>query len=182
MKLLFHMCCAPCSTYPVEVLKGEGHELHGLFYNPNIHPYTEYKKRLDTAVEYCEKIKIPLTVIDKYNIEEFLRNCVYKENSRCIMCYTTRLDTVAQFAKENNFSVFTTSLLASPYQKHELIKKIGEEAAQKHGVEFLYRDFREGFYKGQQIAKDMELYRQKYCGCIYSEAERYLKKPKKAGE
>lgn len=179
MKILFHMCCAPCSTYPVEVLRGEGHELYGIFYNPNIHPYTEYKKRLDTAKEFCEKVAMPLIVVDEYNIVEFLRNCIYKEDSRCKMCYDTRLDRVAIEAKSGGFDAFTTSLLVSPYQKHDLIKEIGENLGQKYGMDFLYKDFRCGFREGQQKAKDMGLYRQQYCGCIYSEAERYTAKKDK---
>lgn len=179
MKLLFHMCCGPCSTYPINLLRNEGHELHGFFYNPNIHPYTEYKKRLQTVNEYCAKEGIPQIVIDHYNIEEFLRNCVYRENSRCQMCYAIRLEKAASIAKAGGFEAFTSSLLVSPFQKHELIKKGGMDAGEKYGIEFMYRDFRDGFKEGQQLAKDMDLYRQKYCGCIYSEEERYLKKPKK---
>lgn len=182
MKVLLHSCCAPCSTYPVEILKNEGHQIHALFFNPNIHPYTEYRRRLETFREYCQKIGIEQTIIDQYNISEFLRNCIGKENSRCQMCYQTRLDKVASIAKEGGFDAFTTTLLVSPYQKHELIKKVGEDAGEKYGVKFLYRDFREGFRQGQQMARDMGLYMQKYCGCIYSEEERYLKKPKKEGE
>lgn len=179
MRILFHMCCAPCSTYPVSILKNEGHELHGLFFNPNIHPYTEYKKRLDTVKEFCENVNMPLIVLDQYNIQDFLRNCAYRENVRCQMCYSTRLERAANVAKKGNFDAYTTSLLVSPYQKHELIKKLSEAIGQRMGIEFLYRDFREGFKKGQEMAKDMGLYRQQYCGCIYSEEERYLNKQKR---
>lgn len=181
MKILFHMCCAPCSIFPVEVLRNAGHDLHGVFYNPNIHPYTEYMQRLTTAKEYCEKVNMPLIVIDQYNISEFLRNCAYRETTRCQMCYSKRLERVASIAKKGDFDAFTTSLLVSPFQKHELIKRIGQEVESKYGVEFLYMDFRPGFKEGQQKAKEMELYRQQYCGCIYSEEERYLGK-KKRGE
>lgn len=179
MRILFHMCCAPCSTYPVKVLREEGHELYGLFFNPNIHPYTEYKQRLDTVKEYCEKVNMPLIVIDEYNIESFLRNCAYRENVRCQMCYSMRLERAASVAQKGKFDAFTTSLLVSPFQKHEMIKKFGEAVGQKQGIEFLYRDFRPGFKEGREIAAQMGLYRQQYCGCIYSEAERYLPKKKK---
>lgn len=180
MKILFHMCCAPCSTYPVKVLWEEGHELHGLFFNPNIHPYTEYKQRLDTVKEYCEKVNMPLIVIDEYNIEDFLRNCAYREIVRCQMCYSMRLERAASVAKKGKFDAFTTSLLVSPFQKHEMLKKLGEAAGLKQGIEFSYRDFRSGFKEGREIATEMNLYRQQYCGCIYSEAERYLPKKKKS--
>lgn len=167
------MCCAPCSTYPVEALRNEGFVIEGFFYNPNIHPYTEYKQRMDTAAEYCKKVDLPLIMVNEYNIEKFLRNCVFHENERCEICYTTRLEECAKTAKDKAFDAFTSSLLVSPYQKHDSIKKIGSDLAEKYGIEFIYRDFRPGFRQGQEMAKQMELYRQKYCGCIYSEAERY---------
>lgn len=173
------MCCAPCSVYPIEILKSENHSLYGLFFNPNIHPYTEYKQRLDAVREYCEKAEMPLIEIDEYDIENFLRNCVYREKTRCQMCYSMRLERAASVASKGKFDAFTTSLLVSPFQKHEMIKKLGEAAAHKYKIEFLYRDFRQGFKEGQQKAKDIGLYRQQYCGCIYSESERYLSKNKK---
>lgn len=167
------MCCAPCSTYPIEVLRKEGHDIKGLFFNPNIHPYTEYKQRLDTVKEYCEAVNLPLVVVDEYNVQEFIRNCAFKENERCRMCYNLRLEKTANVAKEEGYDGFTSSLLVSPYQKHEIIKSIGEELSRKYNIPFLYKDFRPGFREGQVIAKEMNLYRQKYCGCIYSEAQRY---------
>lgn len=167
------MCCGPCAVYPYQVLSKE-HDITGLFYNPNIHPYTEYKKRMDTAQEFADKSGYKLIIIDEYNLDEFLRNSAFREGQRCMMCYADRLERAASVAKKGKFDAFTTTLLVSPFQKHELIKRIGEEAASKYGVEFLYKDFREGFKEGVEKSKQLELYRQPYCGCIYSERDRYM--------
>lgn len=173
MKLLMHMCCGPCAVYPYGVLSKE-HDITGLFYNPNIHPYTEYKKRMDAAKEFADKSGYRLITIDEYNLEEFLRNAAFREGQRCMMCYADRLFRTASVAKKGYFDAFTTTLLVSPFQKHDLIKKIGEEAGAKYGVEFLYKDFREGFKEGVEKSKQLGLYRQQYCGCIYSERDRYV--------
>lgn len=177
MKLLMHMCCGPCAVYPYQVLSKE-HDITGLFYNPNIHPYTEYKKRMDTAREFADKSGYKLITIDEYNLDEFLRNAAFREGQRCMMCYADRLERAASVAKKGNFDAFTTTLLVSPFQKHDLIRKIGEEAGRKYGVEFLYKDFRTGFKEGVEKSKELGLYRQPYCGCIYSERDRYAPKRK----
>lgn len=181
MKLLMHICCGPCATYPTRVLQQEKDiELYGLFFNPNIQPYTEYKKRMETAQQFAEAVDLKLITIDEYNLVEFLRNTVFRESMRCRMCYAMRLERAASVAKKGGFDAFTTTMLVSPYQKHDWVKVVGEEASQKYGVPFLYRDFREGYKEGVEISKAMGLYRQQYCGCIYSEMERYI--PKKKGE
>ena len=167
MKLLMHMCCGPCAVYPSNVLTDEGIVFEGIFHNPNIHPKEEYDRRLENVKLFTSKKGIPLSIIDDYRQTEW-QNFSGQEEQRCNMCYAVRLDEVAKYAKEHNFDAFTTSLLVSPYQKHEVIKALGEKAEQKYGVEFYYRDFRPGFRLGQQQAKELELYRQKYCGCILS--------------
>ena len=172
-----HMCCGPCAVYPYEKLSRE-HDITGLFYNPNIHPYTEYKKRMDTAQEFAERSGFRLITIDEYNLDEFLRNAAFREGQRCMMCYSERLTRAASVARNGNFDAFTTTLLVSPFQKHDLIRKLGEEAADKYGVRFLYEDFRTGFKEGTEKSKEMGLYRQPYCGCIYSERDRYAPKRK----
>ena len=182
-KMLLHICCAPCSTFPLKNLC-ENHQefdITGYFYNPNIHPYKEFKKRLDTLKLFAEKTNLNLIVDSNYDIEDFIREQIKSIDSgkdRCLKCYTLRLKQVASFAKENNFDVFSTTLLVSPYQKHDLIKLSGEIISSELGVDFYYQDFREGWHEGVQISKDLELYRQPYCGCIFSEKERYYKKPK----
>lgn len=179
MKLLLHMCCGPCAYKIIDVLKEDGFDLHGLFYNPNIHPYTEYKKRLESAQRTVDIKDIPLIVLDEYRLDEFLRNSAYRENIRCKFCYSMRLERAASVAQKGNFDFFTSTLLISPYQKHELIKEIGEEAAVKYKVDFYYKDFRSYFKEGLNCAREEELYMQQYCGCIYSERDRYIPKYKK---
>ena len=167
MKLLLHMCCGPCAVYPVSVIKDKNIEFEGYFYNPNIHPIEEFERRMENVKILSQKEDIKV-----HYDNEFLQNVWegYKDSDekRCQMCYTLRLSNVAKFASENNFTAFSTTLLVSPYQNHELIKKLGQEFAKKYGVEFFYEDFRVGFREGQRKAKEMGLYRQKYCGCIKS--------------
>lgn len=167
MKLLLHMCCAPCSTYPLSVLKDEGIEPEGLFFNPNIHPLEEHTRRMENVriLSECKGFKV--NYFDDFDQTRW-ENYEGPEASRCAMCYGIRLEKAAAYAAEKGFDAFTTSLLVSPYQKHELIKELGERYAAKYDVGFYYRDFRPGFRQGQQQAKELGLYRQKYCGCIKS--------------
>jgi predicted adenine nucleotide alpha hydrolase (AANH) superfamily ATPase len=158
------------------VLKEEGVEVTSLWFNPNIHPYTEYRSRYESLVKLTELENIPLISIKDYDIVKFTRSVYGIEDKRCRYCYESRMEIVAKTAKENGFDAFCTTLLVSPYQKHELLKEVCEEMAKKYEIDFYYRDFREGFREGQAIARDIGLYMQKYCGCIYSEEDRYLKK------
>lgn len=178
MNILLHMCCGPCACYPVKTLREQGHTVTGYSYNHNIHPYREFKKRLATAREFAEKVKLPLIVDKSYELEMFLANAMVNIEGRCVSCHEVRLRKAAQVAKENGFDAFTTSLLVSPYQKHDLIRAVGEKVAQEEGIEFFYQDFREGWQEGVDISLALELYRQPYCGCIFSEKERYWKPPK----
>lgn len=176
LNTLLHICCAPCSVMCIETLRNEGVEASGLWYNPNIHPFTEYKARRNTLIEYSKKISLPLDVIDDYGLREFI-DLIYPDfDNRCRKCYETRLDKTAQLAKEKGFDSFTSTLFVSPYQDHEMMKEVANEAAEKHKVKFLYRDFRPYFREGQAKAREMEFYMQKYCGCIFSEEDRYRKK------
>lgn len=167
MRILMHMCCGPCSVYPLKELRNEGFEVEGLFYNPNIHPYEEYQARRENVLILSRLTNLKVNTLDDFRQQQWE---AFKgpEAERCAMCYSIRLNKAAEFAAENGYGAFTTTLLVSPYQKHELIKENGEKAASAHGVEFLYRDFRPGFRQGQREAKEMNLYRQKYCGCIIS--------------
>jgi predicted adenine nucleotide alpha hydrolase (AANH) superfamily ATPase len=167
MKLLMHMCCAPCSVYPLEVLRRQDAQIEGFFYNPNIHPIEEHRKRMENVRILSEIKGLKVHYSDEFR-QELWENFEGFEASRCAMCYSMRLDKAAAFAAENGFDAFTTSLLVSPYQKHELIRELGEKYALKHGVKFYYVDFRPGFRQGQQKAKNLGLYRQKFCGCIKS--------------
>lgn len=174
MKILLHICCAPCSIYPVKTLRDEGLIVSGYFYNNNIHPYTEYKKRRDTLAEYTKTIDLEVIYRNDYDIESFLQKIVFREKNRCIVCYYERLNATAVYAKENRFDSFSTTLLYSIYQKHDDIRSIGESVGKSTGIPFYYHDFRTGWKEGVNESRRLELYRQKYCGCIYSEKERYL--------
>lgn len=178
MKTLLHICCAPCSIMCIETLRSEGFDVSGYWYNPNIHPFTEYRARKNTLIEYAKTIDLPLYVNDDYGLREFIRLVHDDIAGRCVKCYDIRLNEAARFAKENGFDSFTSSLFVSPYQNHELMIEVANKAAYRHGVEFLYRDFRPYFREGQAKARELELYMQKYCGCIFSEEDRYCKKKK----
>ncbi len=174
--VLLHVCCAPCSLYCIHVLQEMMADIHLFWYNPNIHPYIEYTKRYDEVKKHAERVLLPLIAHDDYALEEFLRTVVYHEDERCEACYVMRLEETARTAKQLHIASFTTTLLYSRYQKHERIRSVGEDAARRHGVRFLYHDFREGWRYGVDTSKEMGMYRQQYCGCIYSEKDRYLPK------
>lgn len=176
MRVLIHICCANCLIYPLKVLQGEGYEVMGFFYNPNIHPYQEYQRRRGAVKEYEEKARFKVIYRDDYDLEEFLRGVVFREHERCRFCHRLRLEATAHAAKHGKFDAFTSTLLHSRHQNHELIREIGEAVGTQQGVQFLYRDFRNGWHEGIEASKTLGLYRQNYCGCIYSEKERYLQK------
>ena len=173
-KLLVHICCAPCFVAPYFHLKEEGFEVHGFWFNHNIHPYQEYRKRLETLQNFVSEENIPLIVKDEYELEDFLRKAAFRESERCYTCYYDRLKYAAIVARKGNFDAFTTTLLYSKFQKHELIKTIGEALGKEYGIPFFYRDFREYWKEGIELSKQKGMYRQQYCGCIYSERDRYL--------
>ena len=174
MKLLMHTCCAPCSVYCIDSLRKENIEPTVYWYNPNIHPYMEYKARRDTLKEYTKSINVEAIFEEEYGLDEFCKNAIGDLKNRCQnYCYKVRLEQTAKFAKEHGFDTISTTLLVSPYQKHEILKEQGEEIAKKYGLNFLYRDFRVGFRKGQNKARELGLYMQKYCGCVFSEEMRY---------
>jgi len=175
MKILLHICCAPCTIYPLEILRKEAGQVKGVFFNPNIHPYLEYKKRLDTVREYAAREGLEVNLAEGYPIEDFLQKTAALGKDRCSYCYEVRLRHTAEQARRGLFDAFTTTLLYSRYQKHDLIRTTAEDAAREFNIPFYYRDFRTGWEEGVRLSKDMGLYRQKYCGCIYSEKERFYK-------
>ena len=174
MKLLMHTCCAPCSVYCIDELRNENIEPTVYWFNPNIHPYMEYKARRDCLKEYTKSIEINAIFEEDYGLDEFCKNVSNALNTRCVnYCYPVRLRKTFEYAKQNGFDSVSTTLLYSIYQKHDFIKAYCEKLAKEYGIEFLYRDFRDGFWVGHDKARELGLYMQKYCGCIFSEEMRY---------
>ncbi len=176
MKVLLHICCAPCLAAFDKYFKEEGIEYGGFFYNPNIHPYAEFSRRMDTLRGYAGQIGLDVIYdpqFDQVTWEKSFKDS--PEGERCLYCYTRRINKAAEAAAKNGFSHFTTTLLISPYQDHKIIIEIAKKAAKRHGVEFYYHDFRNIFREGQNMSKQTGMYRQKYCGCIYSYRESKFK-------
>ena len=177
--LLLHICCAPCSVACIKKLRSEGVEPTGFWYNPNIHPWQEYKARRDTLIDYAASIDLELIVREEYGLKKFTQAVSNHVEKRCGYCYAVRLEETAKTAAEQGFRAIATTLTVSPYQNRELIFAIGQKAAAKYGVEFLPYDFSPDFRAGQAEARELEMYMQKYCGCIYSEEDRYQKQIEK---
>jgi predicted adenine nucleotide alpha hydrolase (AANH) superfamily ATPase len=175
-KLLMHICCANCSIYPLQNLLEQGFLIRGYWLNPNIHPYLEYKNRLESVHKLQKLLDLDIEYDDHYGLKEFLRTVVHDEDNRCAHCYSIRMEQTAQTARKMGLDGFTTSHLVSPYQKFDMIKDIGNELGKRYAIKFYCSDFRPGWKKTMQRSKKLGLYRQKYCGCIFSEMERYLKK------
>lgn len=175
MKILLHICCAPCAIYPIKILRMEDFDIMGFFYKHNIHPYMECIRRLETLQSYAATIDLDVIYQEGYDLEGFLQNAVFRESERCSYCYYERLRSTALMAKRGKFDYFSTTLLYSKFQKHDKLKSIGEEIGKSVGVRFYYQDFRTGWKEGVEASKRLGLYRQQYCGCIYSEKERYFK-------
>ena len=179
MRILLHVCCGPCALYPVQQLRLLNHEVTGFFHNPNIHPYKEFRRRLETLKDMAAAINLVLEVDDHYGLKDFLRRVVFQEEQRCRHCYAMRLGQAAHLAAAGRYDAFSTTLLYSRYQNHQALREQGEAFAQQVGVPFYYEDFRTGWQQGIDESVRMGLYRQPYCGCIFSEQERYDKQLRK---
>lgn len=175
MKLLLHTCCAPCSIYPLKILQQMDMDVMGFFYRHNIHPFQECQKREDTLRQYAKTIDLKIIYQNDYRLEEFLQSVVFREKDRCRYCYHDRLKATALVAKKGKFDGFTTTLLYSKFQNHDQIRATGEAVAKKYSLKFFYHDFREGWKQGIEESRHLNMYRQQYCGCIYSEKDRYFK-------
>ncbi len=151
----------------------------GFFYRHNIHPFSECMKREETLAQYADDIGLKMIWQQGYELEEFLRGVAFREKDRCRYCYHARLKATAMVAKKGKFDGFTTTLLYSKFQNHPLIIETGQALAKTYGVKFFYHDFRQGWKQGIETSKEMGMYRQSYCGCIYSEKDRYYKEKKK---
>lgn len=170
MSLLLHCCCGPCAMYPVNLLKEAGREMDLFWYNPNIHPQFEWDRRLENLGKVADHYDLKMIAEGDACEEEYWKSEEYLKDypTRCDMCYDKRLEFIARYAAENGYDAFSTTLLVSPYQQHDKIASIAGEKAEKYNVAFDYIDFRPGFREGQNMAREIGLYRQKYCGCIFS--------------
>ena len=173
MNVLLHLCCANCAIYPVKVLREQNQQVVGFFFNHNIHPFQEYQRRLDTVRQYARMVQLEVRYNEEYLLEKFLAKVAENPTQRCDYCYSSRLEETARTAAEAGFDAFSTTLLYSRYQQHERIREFGENLAERYGLRFLYEDFRKGWRQGIDASKAMGLYRQQYCGCVYSEKDRY---------
>jgi epoxyqueuosine reductase len=175
MKILLHSCCGPCTIYPLGVLREEGYAVMGFFYRHNIHPYTECLRRQETLERYAAEQELRVIIQAGYDMEGFIRSVAFREQERCRYCYHDRLRAAALVARKGKFDAFTSTLLYSRHQKHDLIHEMGDAIGRESGVPFLYRDFRVGWKEGIAASQKLGMYRQPYCGCIYSEKERYYR-------
>jgi predicted adenine nucleotide alpha hydrolase (AANH) superfamily ATPase len=183
VKLLLHTCCGPCSAGCLRALEEEGIRPALLWYNPNIHPWTEYRSRRDCLEGLAREKNLELLKVDEYGLRSFVRAAVGLESGaggaddarggRCKYCYRRRLEKTAERARQGAYDCFSSTLLISPYQDHGAVREAGEAAAARYGLRFFYRDFRPFFREGQKYARENGFYLQKYCGCIFSEEERY---------
>ncbi|MDR0590209.1 MAG: epoxyqueuosine reductase QueH [Spirochaetaceae bacterium] len=173
MKLLLHTCCAPCSVHCVENLRAEGIKPVLFWYNPNIHPVTEYRSRKDALIRFAGDENLDLVMADEYGLRPFIQGIYPDFDRRCAFCYRLRLEKTVRYGAEQGFTAFSTTLLISPYQDHDLIRETAQALGVQYGITFVYRDWRPRFRQGQEKARKLGLYMQKYCGCIFSEEERY---------
>jgi predicted adenine nucleotide alpha hydrolase (AANH) superfamily ATPase len=173
VRTLLHICCGPCAIYPVARLQEEGHAVTGYFFNPNIHPYQEFVRRRDAVSAFASSRGVELVIVSKYDLEGYLAAVLGKGPDRCEHCYRFRLSAAAAEARSKGFPAYTTSLLYSKYQKHDVIRGVAEEMARDFGIRFLYEDYRKGWTDGIRESRRLGLYRQQYCGCLFSERDRY---------
>jgi len=171
MKILLHICCGICAAGVVERLTLEGHQIHGLFYNPNIHPLEEHQKRLEVARKVAKELNFPLEV-PSYTPEEWFQETNSLENEpeggrRCEVCFRLRLKKAYLYMEDRGWDAFATTLTISPHKSVDMVNRVGQEIG---GERFLVRDFKkkDGFQRAIGLAKKWTLYRQNYCGCIYS--------------
>jgi len=172
-KIFLHICCAPCSIEVIESLVEDGYEIFGYFYNPNIHPFDEYKKRRDSVIKYLEKLGIKYEIAD-YDVHEYFDKIgdIQKGKERCTLCYDLRMERSAIRAKELGYETFTSTLLFNPHKDFEFIAKVGKKNAKKYGLNFHFPSLAHDYWGNKAKAKELEMYFQKYCGCVFSTTER----------
>ena len=171
--LLIHVCCAHCAAYTIDYWRGQGYEVSALWYNPNIHPYMEHQHRLEAMKSLAQQVSLPLIVAEGYDIIDYFHQVVGHESERCQYCFRLRQSKTADTDYQAGFNAVTTTLLISPHQKHDLLQEIGNSLAEEKGIDFLYADIRKHYSDSRRMTKGLNLYRQQYCGCVYSEWERF---------
>ena len=171
--VLIHCCCAHCAAYTIDYWRRQEYEVSALWYNPNIHPYTEHQRRLEAMKSLAQQVSLPLIVAEGYDIIDYFHQVVGHESQRCQYCFRLRLSKTVDTAYQAGFNAFTTTLLISPHQKHDLLREIGTRLAEEKGLDFLYADVRKHYSDSRRMTKGLNLYRQQYCGCVYSEWERF---------
>ncbi|HAM49485.1 MAG TPA: hypothetical protein DCP92_01830 [Nitrospiraceae bacterium] len=170
-----HICCSNCSLYPLKSLLKKGIDVKGLWFSPNVHPFQEYQERLG-SLRNLEKVwGLDIEYTDRYGFDDFMRGIGDPQDNRCIRCYELRLDETARTARKMKLDGFTTSLLVSPYQQFDAIVGVGREMARRYTIPFYAEDFRIGYRDSIPLSRELGLYRQKYCGCVFSEQERQKK-------
>jgi len=173
-RILLHICCGPCAIAPILRLQEQGHEVTGLFYNPNIHPLQEYLRRRQALEQAARRLGVKVIWLDKeYDPQRWFREVTLREASRCRLCYALRLEKTWRIASRGGFDAWTSTLLYSRQQKHDAIARLGRDIAGDGAPPFLYQDFREHWNEGIETSREWGLYRQQYCGCLYSEFERF---------
>ncbi|MHB8834332.1 MAG: epoxyqueuosine reductase QueH [Candidatus Methylomirabilia bacterium] len=171
-RLLLHVCCAPCAAYPVPALRALVSGLTGFFFNPNIQPDDEHARRLDALERFSPALGLDLVIAAAAGAESWSLAVAGRGEDRCRHCYDLRLRATAREARRGGFDAFSTTLLYSIHQKHELVYAVATEVARAEGVPFFYRDLREGWVEGGRSYRESGLYRQRYCGCLPSKLER----------
>ena len=176
--LLLHSCCAPCSSYVIEYLSNY-FKITVFYYNPNIYPEVEYRKRVEEEKRFISefKTKYEVNFIEgKYDDKRFYEVVKGLENEReggrrCFKCYGLRLLETAKLAKDKNFDYFTTTLSISPYKNAQKLNEIGETIENQYDIKYLYSDFKKknGYKRSIELSREYNLYRQNYCGCIFSQ-------------
>ena len=173
MKVLLHICCGPCACACLPALRQDGHEVAGFWYNPNVHPYGEYEARLEAARKAAEALGVELIEGGGYGLVEFLRLVAHHESGRCALCYRMRLLATAKEAVSRGFDGFATTIACSPHQDLALCRELGEQIALALGLTFVEPGLRKHFSDGMRKSRELGLYRQTWCGCVYSEWERH---------
>ncbi len=177
-KLLLHTCCSICGLAMYEEL-GKDYEVTLFWFNPNIHPKEEFDQRLDAIKTWVKEMDIKFVINEHFDIDKWTadaKSVLSSGKDRCLYCYRTRLGKTAEFAKQNGIKTFTTTLLSSPYQKISEIQRIGNCIAQAYGLDFISKDYHTLHYHGKSRARELKLYTQNYCGCLFSKEERNIKK------